>query len=62
MEFRSRFFVAGDDEEAKKKVAELVKATGFEPIESGPLSNSRYLEPVGEITFTMVSFSDGAHR
>jgi 8-hydroxy-5-deazaflavin:NADPH oxidoreductase len=42
-------FVAGDDEEAKKRVSDLVKATGFEPVESGPLSNSRYLEPVGEM-------------
>jgi 8-hydroxy-5-deazaflavin:NADPH oxidoreductase len=42
-------FVAGDDEAAKKKVSDLVKATGFEPIESGPLSNCRYLEPVAEM-------------
>jgi NADPH-dependent F420 reductase len=42
-------FVAGDDEEAKKTVSDLVRATGFEPVESGPLTNSRYLEPVGEI-------------
>jgi NADPH-dependent F420 reductase len=42
-------FIAGDDAEAKKKVADLVKSTGFEPVESGPLSNSRYLEPVGEL-------------
>ncbi|MBS7541788.1 NADPH-dependent F420 reductase [Ancylobacter oerskovii] len=42
-------FVAGDDEVAKKKVSDLVAKGEFEPIDSGPLSNSRYLEPVGEI-------------
>ena len=42
-------FVAGDDEAAKKTVSDLVAKGGFEPIESGPLSNARYLEPVGEI-------------
>lgn len=42
-------FVAGDDEAAKKTVSELVAKGGFEAVESGPLSNARYLEPVGEI-------------
>lgn len=49
-------FIAGDDEDAKKKVADLVAATGFEPVESGPLSNSRYLEPVGEINIHLGFF------
>lgn len=42
-------FVAGDDEAAKKVVSDLVAKGEFEPVESGALSNSRYLEPVGEI-------------
>jgi predicted dinucleotide-binding enzyme len=42
-------FVAGDDEAAKKVVSEVVAKGGFEPVDSGPLSNSRFLEPVGEI-------------
>lgn len=42
-------FVAGDDEAAKKTVSDLVARGGFQPVESGPLSNARYLEPVGEI-------------
>ncbi len=42
-------FVAGDDEAAKKVVSDIIAKTGFEPVESGPLSNARYLEPVGEI-------------
>jgi NADPH-dependent F420 reductase len=42
-------FVAGDDEAAKKAVSDIVAKGGFEPVDSGPLSNARYLEPVGEM-------------
>jgi len=42
-------FVAGDDEAAKKVVSDIVTTGDFEAVESGPLSNARYLEPVGEI-------------
>jgi NADPH-dependent F420 reductase len=42
-------FVASDNESAKSVVAELVRSTGFEPVESGPLSNSRFIEPIGEM-------------
>ena len=42
-------FLAGDDAEAKKKVEELAKALGFEAVDAGGLSNSRFLEPLGEM-------------
>lgn len=42
-------FVAGNDDAAKKVVSDIIAKGGFEPVESGPLSNARYLEPVGEI-------------
>jgi 8-hydroxy-5-deazaflavin:NADPH oxidoreductase len=42
-------FIAGDDEGAKKVVSDIVTKGDFEAVESGPLSNARYLEPVGEI-------------
>ena len=42
-------FLAGDDEDAKKAVSRIATLGGFEPIDAGPLSNARYLEPVGEI-------------
>jgi NADPH-dependent F420 reductase len=42
-------FVAGDDEAAKKVVSDIVTKGDFDAVESGALSNSRYLEPVGEI-------------
>jgi predicted dinucleotide-binding enzyme len=40
-------FYAGDDEGAKKTVGSLIESMGFEPVDVGPLSNARYLEPVG---------------
>ncbi len=42
-------FVAGDDAAAKASVSELAKSAGFEPVEASALSNSRYLEPIGEM-------------
>lgn len=42
-------FVAGDDETAKKAVSDLASSVGFAAVDAGPLSNARYLEPVGEI-------------
>jgi 8-hydroxy-5-deazaflavin:NADPH oxidoreductase len=40
-------FYAGDDDAAKRTVRSLVESMGFEPLDAGPLSNARYLEPVG---------------
>jgi 8-hydroxy-5-deazaflavin:NADPH oxidoreductase len=37
-------FIAGDDEAAKNKVAELVKDGGMRPIDTGPLSRARQIE------------------
>lgn len=37
-------FVAGDDDEAKKKALEFAKSIGFRPIDAGPLSMARALE------------------
>ena len=39
-------FFCGDDEEAKKIVANLGTDIGFDPVDSGPLINARYLEPL----------------
>jgi predicted dinucleotide-binding enzyme len=40
-------FYAGDDVGAKDTVRRLAESTGFEPVDSGPLANARYLEPLG---------------
>jgi len=44
-----QIFVAGNDAGAKEAVSNLAKAIGFEPVDAGPLSNSRFLEPIGEM-------------
>lgn len=37
-------FVAGDDADSKKKVAEVLEGIGYRPIDVGPLSAATYLE------------------
>jgi NADPH-dependent F420 reductase len=37
-------FIAGDDQDAKNKVARLVKDGGMRPIDAGPLSRARQIE------------------
>jgi NADPH-dependent F420 reductase len=37
-------FIAGDDEDAKRKVAELIRDGGMRPIDTGPLSRARQIE------------------
>lgn len=46
---RVQVFYATDDKAAGDKVAECIAAMGYEAVSSGPLSNARYLEPVGEL-------------
>ncbi len=46
-------FVAGDDQEAKDKVLELVESIGFRPIDAGPLVMSRVLEGMALLTITL---------
>lgn len=43
---RVQTFVASDDEEARSIVADLARDAGFDPVETGPLSNARYIEPL----------------
>ena len=40
-------FIAGDDDEAKQKVVQLVDSAGLRPIDVGELSRARYLEAMG---------------
>jgi predicted dinucleotide-binding enzyme len=40
-------FVCGDDPQARKTVAALVRDIGAEPALAGPLSNARFAEPAG---------------
>jgi 8-hydroxy-5-deazaflavin:NADPH oxidoreductase len=38
-------FYCGDDAEAKRTAAALARDVGFDPVDAGPLSNARVLEP-----------------
>jgi predicted dinucleotide-binding enzyme len=38
-------FVCGDDPAAKAAVMSLAQDIGFEPVDTGPLTMARYLEP-----------------
>lgn len=40
-------FVASDDETARETVKTLAAEAGFEPVDAGPLSAARQLEPLG---------------
>lgn len=46
-------FFCGDDAAAKQTVAELIGGVGFEPVDSGPLRNARYVEPLAELCVQM---------
>ena len=37
-------FIAGDDADAKNKVAQLITDSGFRPVDTGPLSRARQIE------------------
>lgn len=42
-------FIAGNADTAKASVAELATSIGFDGVDAGPLSNSRFIEPIGEM-------------
>ena len=46
-------FYAGDDEGAKKEVAELITKLGFDAVNAGPLVSARNLEPMALLNITL---------
>jgi predicted dinucleotide-binding enzyme len=42
-------FYCGDDASAKALVATLIGQVGLNPIDAGPLTNARYLEPLAQL-------------
>ena len=42
---RPSLLFCGDDRNAKKTAARLIRDVGFEPVDAGPLRVARYLEP-----------------
>ncbi|MFS2221707.1 NADPH-dependent F420 reductase [Pantoea sp. B65] len=48
--------IAADDNAAKQQVSALARAVNFDVLDAGPLKNSRYLEPVGEMNIQLGYF------
>jgi 8-hydroxy-5-deazaflavin:NADPH oxidoreductase len=46
-------FIAGDDAEANKAVADLAAKIGFVPLQTGKLAAARYLEPVAGLNIAL---------
>jgi NADPH-dependent F420 reductase len=46
---RLQVFVAADDADAKSQVSKLASTLDFDVMDAGPLQNSRYLEPIGQM-------------
>src|SRR5258708_22376196 len=54
-------FIAGDDADAKNRVAQLSNELGFETIDAGPLRQARLLEPVAMLWISL-AFAQGLGR
>jgi 8-hydroxy-5-deazaflavin:NADPH oxidoreductase len=50
---RASMFFCGDDATAKQTVAALAEALGFEPVDAGPLTQARLLEPLAMLWISM---------
>jgi predicted dinucleotide-binding enzyme len=55
---KATMFYCGDDAEAKTKVAQLIGELGFEPVDAGPLTSARYLEPLAML-YIHLAFKQG---
>jgi hypothetical protein len=57
----SSVFYCGDDKDAKSIVHKLIEEIGFEAVDSGPLSNARYIEPMAEFVIQLAFGGLGAN-
>jgi predicted dinucleotide-binding enzyme len=46
-------FIAGDDVNAKRIVAQLTRDIGFDPVDCGPLKTARYLEAMANVLINL---------
>jgi len=46
-------YYCGNDEESKAVAKNLIRDIGFEAVDSGPLTNARYLEPIAEFVIQL---------
>jgi predicted dinucleotide-binding enzyme len=58
---RAVLFYCGDDGSSKQTVAQLLGELGFDPVDCGPLSTSRLLEPVGMLWIALAFGGRGPH-
>ena len=57
-EHRATMFYCGDDAAAKLSVRQLIEQIGFEPVDAGSLTSSRYLEPLAML-YIHLAFRQG---
>ena len=57
-EHQATMFYCGDDAAAKRIVHQLVGDLGFEPVDAGPLTSARYLEPLAML-YIHLAFQQG---
>ena len=50
---RVSVFYAGDDNDSKSKVADLIAKMGFDAVDSGPLKSARILEPLALLNISL---------
>jgi predicted dinucleotide-binding enzyme len=55
---RATMFYCGDDAAAKLTVRQLIEALGFDPVDAGSLTSSRYLEPLAML-YIHLAFRQG---
>jgi predicted dinucleotide-binding enzyme len=55
---RATMFYCGDDAAAKLIVRQLIEALGFDPVDAGSLTSSRYLEPLAML-YIHLAFRQG---
>lgn len=55
---KATMFYCGDDAAAKLAVRELIECLGFEPVDAGSLTSSRYLEPLAML-YIHLAFRQG---
>ena len=53
---RVTIFYAGNDDDAKRMVARLIEAMGFNAVDAGPLASARYLEPLSMLNIRLGRF------
>ena len=54
-------FVAGDDIGAKELVERLARDIGYEPVDAGPITSARYLEPLAALMTTLDRQASGEY-